>query len=255
MPIWSGLGSDRVSRTRASTANDARRVAITGLRSSSAIRARRGPTVRANEQIREPGHVDGFGAAIAGEQRRAAQGMHDLVGFDVGDGRDANSSVTDQLGHGSAHAKDYEWPEGVVADQAGNELDAGSGHGLNSGASHGRAESLLHLAPRPLDRGGRGKAEHDTPHIALVHDPRALCLQGNRIAEVVGGSAACRGAHGGARSKRYAVGSQQLGYLGLLEPSAIRGAGQNAVDHMTSRGPINVGCVGSASGGRCRHRA
>ena len=96
------------------------------------------------QQVLDP--VDGSRrrAAVAEEQRRAAERPNEIVRVDIGERKDAHRPVAEQLGRRSAESEHHDRTERRVVHDADDRLDAGGHHRLHDPAAHLVAEARFH---------------------------------------------------------------------------------------------------------------
>ena len=80
--------------------------------------------------------------------------------------------VAQQLGGRASQSEEHLGPEGWVAGEPGDRLDAARGHGLEDGARHVGADRLAHRIERGHHCGLVLEIEADPAALGLVHELR-----------------------------------------------------------------------------------
>ncbi len=115
------------------------------------------------DEIDERGHVGRRRAAEAVDEAASLAGRDQLLGVDVGERRDAEGGVADQLGEDAAGAERDQRAEDGILDEAGQQL------GAASGSSAGRSPGAPIFATAARTASASPTLERDAIAFGLMH--------------------------------------------------------------------------------------
>ena len=212
---------------------------MTGLRSSSRSSGTTSTSADTRWMTRSSAARSAGGrAAVAGEERPRAQAIDHLVRVEVGDRRQPERDVAQQLDQHAAQAADHERPEGRVADDADQRLEppldlALQQHAVERVPAAARRSRSVATAVAHLVR--RLEAEDDAADVALVHEAGRDRLGDQRDSRAPRRrAAASSGAHAAAAATAMPAARSSASTSCGSSQRAV-GAGQRALDDRARR--------------------